>query len=250
MMDARREAAGLQQRLRELGTPARAIGAKQYMRSELEFTGTTVPDVRRIATAWLRQHPGLDRPDLKKFITALWKPAVFEGRLLGAVLLQHRSPLLTSADLPWLERLARDCRAWALLDTFVPYAIDDVLERSPSLRRTTLKRWADDPDFWMRRSALLVMHRSLAKEGGDWPLWVHLAKSQLEDQPRWTTKAPTAEERFFIRKALGWVLRDRSASQPDQVVAFVQANRHRMSGLTLREATRNLPVRHRLALGL
>lgn len=239
-MDARREASLLRARVEELGTPERAAGAKAYMRSALDFTGTTVPDVRRVATAWLRGHTDLSSRDLRAVTEALWRTDTFELRLLATVLLQHRSETLDTADLPWLERLLRDCRAWALMDNLAPYAVAAVLDRSRALRRRTLLRWSCDPEFWMRRAALLTMHRALAVGEGDWDLWTTVARRQLEDQDRWQRIPPAPEERFFIRKALGWALRDAARSRPDEVAAFVRLHEAKLAGLTLREATRGL----------
>jgi 3-methyladenine DNA glycosylase AlkD len=249
-IDAGREAAVLRERIAALGTPKRAAGAKAYMRSSLKFTGTSVPDLRRVAGAWLREHKTLEVDDLRAVAQAMWTRPAFEERLLAAILLQRRASLLRPADLPWLETIARSCQAWALLDTFVFDAIAHVLAQSPALRKRTLTRWSKDGDFWVRRTALLTMMRELARGEGDWPLWTTLARSQLEDQARWATSPPSEDERFFIRKALGWTLRARGEARPDDVVAFVRANRPRLSGLTLREATRRLPAAHRARLGL
>lgn len=244
-MDARREATLLQAEVAARGTPTRAAGAKAYMRSDLDFTGTTVPDLRRIARAWLRAHKDLDANALRAVADALWAPTLFESRLLATILLQQRSDLVRTTDLPWLEGLLRACRAWALLDNLAPYAVADLLARSPALRKTTLSRWSRDDDFWMRRTALLTMHRDLARGDGDWALWTRLAATHLEDQPRWRRNPPTTEERFFIRKALGWVLRDRTRTRPQDTVAFVRQHQEHLSGLTLREATRRLPPAQR-----
>ena len=198
-MDARREAAALRARLEADGTPARAAGAKAYMRSDLAFTGTTVPAVRRLASAWLKANGGVDAKALRAVARALWAMPVFEARLLATVLLQRRSDLLRPVDLPWLEDLVAGCRAWALMDNLAPYAVAHALAQDPALRRRALARWARDPDFWMRRAALLTMHRDLARGGGDWPLWVHLADGQVEDDMGWRRAKPSADERFFIR---------------------------------------------------
>lgn len=230
--------------LRQAGSPERAAKAKAYMRSDLDFTGTSVPAIRRIAAGWLKENPGLAVTQLREVVEELWNVKVFEARLLGAVLLEKRARLLTQGDLPWLEERIRDSAAWAILDTFVQHAVAHVLARDPALRRRTLMRWADDDDFWVRRSALLAMVRDLARQEGDWPLWTRLAEQNLEDQARWATAAPTTDERFFIRKAIGWVLRERGAKVPEDTVRFVAAHRARMAGLTLREATRNLSAAH------
>lgn len=75
-----------------------------------------------------------------------------------------------------------------------------------------------------------------AKGEGDWDGFVRRADAMLE------------EGEFFIRKAIGWMLRERGRTRPRDVVAFVKLRQHRIAGLTLREATRNLPPGHRAAL--
>lgn len=247
-MRAAAEVAALRRELEAVADAKYAVGAKAYLKSDLRFIGARMPDLRRVARAWLKDHRDLTHADLVAVAKASWAPGVFELRFLATVLLDARSDLLGPQDLPWLESLLRDCHGWALLDNLAPYAVAEVLARDPALRRRTLTRWSRDADFWMRRTALLTMHRQLARGDGDWPLWVKLADGQLEDQARWRKAKPTPEERFFIRKALGWTLRDVCRSDPAAVEAFVRANRPRMSGLTLREATRRLPAAHRRRL--
>jgi 3-methyladenine DNA glycosylase AlkD len=239
-MDARREAADLLRLVRQAGSPARAAAAKAYMKSDLEFSGTTVPELRRMAAAWLRTHRSIDGGQLRKVAQGLWALRLFEARLLATILLQRRSKLLEPGDLPWLEEFVRGCRGWALMDNLAPFAVDDVLSQSPGLEASTLKRWSQDDDFWMRRAALLTMHRRLARGDGDWGLWTELAAQHLEDQERWRSEAPSPEERFFIRKALGWVLRERGKVNPGQTVEFLDEHAGRLSGLTVREAQRHL----------
>lgn len=95
----------------------------------------------------MRGQKALDAKDLRVVVNALWTPAVFESRLLATVLLQRRGSLLTPRDLPWLERMLRQARAWALLDNLAPYAVAEVLAQDQALRERTLTRWAKDPDF-------------------------------------------------------------------------------------------------------
>lgn len=238
-MNARRAADDVRQRIAALGNAKRAAGAKAYMKSDLNFTGTAVPDLRKIASAWLRDNKDLDRQGLRVIVDELWRRPVFEERQFATILLARRAKLLAATDLPWLEQCIRRCQTWALLDTFVFDAVPAVLD-SGALRRKTLTRWAKDKDFWVRRTALLALLRDLRIGDGDWDLWTELAASQLEDQARWAKAAPSPQERFFIRKAIGWVLRERGAKRPRDTVAFVDEHRERMAGLSLREATRNL----------
>jgi 3-methyladenine DNA glycosylase AlkD len=111
-----------------------------------------------------------------------------------------------------------------------------LVERHSELKQT-LDRWAVDDDFWVRRSAMLALLVLLRGGEGDWPRFTRYADSMLE------------EKEFFIRKAVGWVLRDTSKKRPGLVLAYLTSPAKRggppraalMAGLTYREATRQLP---------
>ena len=103
-----------------------------------------------------------------------------------------------------------------------------MVERYPTLGGT-LDRWADDDDFWIRRAALLALLRPLREGAGDFARFSRYADKMLE------------ESEFFIRKAIGWVLRETAKQQPERVAAWVGPRTHRMSGVTIREAVKKLP---------
>jgi 3-methyladenine DNA glycosylase AlkD len=93
----------------------------------------------------------------------------------------------------------------------------------------TLDEWNEDPDsFWVRRAAMLCLLDPL-RTGGDWCRFVRYATSNLDDGE------------FFIRKAIGWVLREVSKRRPELVAEFVDQHGSQMSGVTMREATKYLP---------
>ena len=99
-----------------------------------------------------------------------------------------------------------------------------------------LERWAVDEDFWNRRSALLAHLRPLREGRGDFDRFARCADSMLE------------EKEFFIRKAIGWVLRDTARKRPEMVYEWIQPRVHRASGVTMREVMKHLSAEHREAL--
>jgi 3-methyladenine DNA glycosylase AlkD len=99
-----------------------------------------------------------------------------------------------------------------------------------------LDRWAGDPDFWIRRSALLALLVPLRRGGGDFPRFSRYAETMLE------------EKEFFIRKAIGWVLRDTGRKRPDLVYAWLLPRAGRTSGVTLTEAVKPLSPAQRAAV--
>jgi 3-methyladenine DNA glycosylase AlkD len=103
-----------------------------------------------------------------------------------------------------------------------------VLRAAPADVAPVMRTWASDDDMWVRRTAALCQVG--AKDQLDLDLLADCLEPNL-DRPE-----------FWLRKACGWALRDVAPRHPDWVRAFLAANTGRVSGLTLREATRRLPT--------
>jgi len=226
-----------ERRYRAAGTPARAAGTKAYLKSDLRFYGTTMPDIRGAAIEFAREHPDLTRAELRTIANGLWATDLFELRSAGIALLSLYASLLEERDLPWLLGFVRRSKTWAHVDWLAADVIGGVVGES----RTALRRlpaWARDENFWVRRTALLAQLRQLSHEGGDFALFARLAAGMLE------------EREFFIRKAIGWVLREVSKKRPKLVFEFLREHRDAVSGLTLSEGAKYLPPAQRRALRL
>ena len=226
-MDIKRQVAALTKELRAVGTRERAEQEKRYLKSDLSHFGASVPEVRAVAKTWLRAHDDLAHDELVGLARALFDTPWYELRSVAVMLLEARIALFTKKDVPLLEALIRRAKTWALVDELAPSVMGPLVEREPSLVRV-LRRWAQDPDFWVRRAALLSLLLPLRRNEGDFQLFAELAVPML------------GEKEFFVRKAIGWILRDVSRKRPALVKAFVRAHAARMSGLTLREATKHL----------
>lgn len=235
-MTARGEAQGwaaaIEGELRALGTPARAASEQAYLKSELAFLGTDVPAMRRVVRRFLADHPALDRAALLALVEALWREPLHERRMAAVELLGARGGLLLAADLSLVERLIRASKTWAYVDTLAVHIAGRLVVRFPELT-AALDRWAGDGDFWVRRSALLALLEPLRRGGGDFARFAGYADAMLE------------EREFFIRKAIGWVLRELGKKQPQLVYAWLAPRTGRASGVTLREAVKYLPAARR-----
>jgi len=224
-------------RFSTVGTPARAKNDRAYLKSDLLFYGATVPQIRGAAGDFLRAHPDLGRAELRAIVSALYGTHRYEYRSVSIALLGRYASLLRESDLPWLVGLVRASDTWAHVDWLAADIIGGVVERYPgSLRR--LPAWAKDDSFWVRRTALLAQLRVLSHGGGDFDLFARLAAGML------------GEREFFIRKAIGWILREVSKKRPELVYRFLREHRDAVSGLSLREGAKYLPARMRTGLGL
>jgi 3-methyladenine DNA glycosylase AlkD len=223
LQDADAAAADLEAALRAVGTAERAASEKAYLKSDLTFLGATVWQTRDVVKAYARQ-ADLDHADLVRLVEALWAAPIFERRMAATQLLELHPKLLGAADLDLLERLIRDSHTWALVDNLAGDVAATIRLADPDVE-PILDRWAADPDFWVRRSSLLAELAS-TRRGGDLGPFLRRADAMLE------------EKEFFIRKAIGWVLREVSKKRPDDVVAWLAPRTGRASGVTMREAVR------------
>jgi 3-methyladenine DNA glycosylase AlkD len=235
-VDAAALAGEIEASLREAAVPGRAEQEKRYLKSSLVHLGASVPAIRRIAVATRRARPDLDRAGLLALADALWSRGIHECRAAVVELLDAYADRLQARDLSGvLERLLRESRTWALVDGLAASVAGPLVERFPALGRT-LDRWARDEDFWIRRSALLAELVALREGRGDFARFGRHADAML------------GETEFFVRKAIGWVLRDTSRRDPERVARWLLPRAARASGLTLREATKHLPAARRAAV--
>ncbi|MFA9429342.1 DNA alkylation repair protein [Egicoccus sp. AB-alg2] len=228
-MDARAVADALERDLAEHGTPERAEKERRYLKSELRHLGASVPATRAAVKRLVAGLPELTHDDAVDLAVALWDAPVHERRAAAVELLDLRSDLLTAADLPVLERLLREARTWALVDGLAASVVGAVRERHPDEAEPTLRAWAGDEDFWLRRASLLAYLVALRAGAGDFDRFADKADRLLEDRE------------WFVRKALGWVLRDTGRRRPAMVVDWLEPRVARAAPLTLREAVKHLP---------
>ncbi|HWU91141.1 MAG TPA: DNA alkylation repair protein [Kofleriaceae bacterium] len=215
-------------RFGELGTAARAASMKAYMKSALRFHGVDAKQLRAACAAFCTEDGPLPREQLVAYVDALFATDGFDLRSAAITLLERSWKQLAAADLPWLVELARAGACWAHVDFLVTKVIAPVLARELDLARW-IAAWARDPDFWIRRVALLAQLRALRRGGGDFALFARIAAPML------------SEREFFIRKAIGWVLREVSKQRPALVRDFLLEHAGACSGVTWREAVKYLP---------
>jgi 3-methyladenine DNA glycosylase AlkD len=219
-------------RFRAEGDVERAAGAKAYLKSQLEFYGVANPGVRAAVADYLREESLQNARDLVAVCRALYATREHELWSAAIALLEKRCTLLEPSHLPWLVELVRKSAGWAYVDWIATHVVPAPLEKTPK-PATTIRAWAKDPDFWVRRTALLCQLRELRHGGGDFELFERIAAPMLP------------EKEFFIRKAIGWVLRDVSRKRPELVRGFVARHGEQMSGLTRREASKYLGLARR-----
>jgi 3-methyladenine DNA glycosylase AlkD len=229
-VNVRQVVQAIEDRLRAVATPERAETEKRYLKSDLAFFGATVRQIRSGVKDALDREPNPTHDDVVTLAAELWAAPVFERRLAAIMVLDRFGDLLGVEDLPLIERLVRESRTWALVDGLAGDVLGDLVRSDSSRVSPILDRWAADDDFWVRRASLLAELQPI-RHGAALERFLARAEPMVD------------EKEFFIRKAIGWVLREAGKRQPDDVAAWLAARTHRASGVTMREAVKYLPAR-------
>jgi 3-methyladenine DNA glycosylase AlkD len=136
--------------------------------------------------------------------------------------LSYRTP----AVVPMLEEMIVEGAWWDYVDALASHPLGDVLVADPPRVSRVMRRWARDRDMWKRRAAILCQLRR--KGATDVALLYDCIEPNLADRE------------FFIRKAIGWALRQYAWTDHREVKRYVNANRARLSALSVREALKNV----------
>ncbi|GAB4320469.1 MAG: DNA alkylation repair protein [Dehalococcoidia bacterium] len=194
-----------------------------------------MPATTAVVRATVRSNPDLDRHAVLALVDRLWGKGVHELRMAAVGLLERYLSRLDPSDVDLVERLIREAKTWALVDELAAVIAGGLVERSPALT-AKLDRWARDDDFWLRRAAMLALLLPLRRGDGDFDRFARYADAMLD------------EREFFIRKAIGWVLRETGKKRPELVWEWLAPRTARASGVTVREAVRYLPEGQRAAI--
>lgn len=219
-------------RLRPLGTTERAEGARRYLKSTLDHLGVTMPLIRRTVRAFVDEHPELTVSDHIELIGSLWAQQIYELRQVAVQLLERGQRDLDVDALDTIEGLLRDAHTWALVDPLAINVTGEIARHDPRVW-DRLDNWAVDDELWVRRSALLAHLPTLRSDRSAFPHFAGYADTML------------SERAFFIRKAIGWVLREVGKRDPSPVMAWLEPRTHRVSGVTIHEAVKYLPATDR-----
>lgn len=225
----------IEDRLRAVGRPERAAQEKAYLKSSLEFAGATVPQTHRVVKDMIGEHGPPSHDTVIAAVKDLWKRELFECRMAAVDFLELSVDRLTQADLVEIEALLRNSMTWALVDGLAASVVGVMLRRHPEIG-ADLDRWVSDPDFWVRRSSLLALLDGIRRGEPDLDRVARYSDQLLD------------ESEFFIRKAIGWVLREVGKRDPRFVIDWLSPRADRASGVTMREAVKYLPEDERANL--
>lgn len=212
------------------GDPARAPGMQAYMKSTMPYRGVTTPEQRRLVrdvVATLGAPP--DRAAWEATVRELWDGAAYrEERYVAVDLCRHRSarPWQDADAVVMYDHFVVTGAWWDHVDAVAIALIGPILRADPTAVEPLVRRWLADPDPWRRRTSIIVQNG--AKAATDTALLADAILASAHDRD------------FFLRKGIGWALREYAKTDPAWVRTFVATHAQRLSPLSRREALKHI----------
>jgi len=215
--------------LAALADPARAPEMQRYMKSAMPFRGVPTTARRRLVRDVLTDRTLTDRATWEATVRRLWDDAaVREERYVAVDLCAHRSARAWQDvdTVPLYDHLVVTGAWWDHVDAVAIPLLGPILRAAPAAMAPLVRRWSVDDDLWRRRTSIIVQNG--AKADTDTALLADAVLGSIDDRG------------FFLRKGIGWALREYAKTDPAWVRAFVAAHGDRLAPLSRREALKHL----------
>lgn len=197
-----------------------------YMKTDMPFYGVSSPLRKPILRELCARFEPGSESEYRSRTNALWMLDHREEKYLALGYADRFKRFKTVAQTDLYEKLIREGAWWDFVDDIASHLVGDVVLTNRVAMRPTLERWIEDDDLWVRRTAILCQLGH---------------KNETDAAMLFDFCLRRAHEReFFIRKAIGWALRQYAHTNPDAIRGFVDDHRDRLSGLSIREATKHL----------
>lgn len=214
----------IREALEPLGDPERAIKMAAYTKDHFAYFGVMAGPRRQAQRRFLNLATKGPIEDVWLAVAECWDQPEREFQYVGADLLRKNAQRLSPNDLPRVRHLIETKPWWDTVDSLATHVVGVIVKRHDLGH--VMDEWIDSQDFWVARTAIL--HQLFYKGDTD-------ADRLFEYCHR-----RAADTEFFIRKALGWALRQYARIDPEGVKAFVEENADELSGLTKREALKHV----------
>ncbi|MFD5096495.1 DNA alkylation repair protein [Amycolatopsis thailandensis] len=214
--------------LAALADPEKAPSMQAYMKSEMPFLGVASPPRAALLKQVYAEHSLPDRVSFSTAVLTLWREASFREERYAAIALSgHRAyTRWQDSDLLGLyEEMIVTGAWWDYVDEVAIRRVGPILRADPETLTPLMLTWAYDEDKWRRRTSVICQVG--AKGGTDTDLLTRAVEANLDDKD------------FFLRKGIGWALREYAKTEPDWVRAFVAAH-PALSNLSRKEALKHL----------
>jgi 3-methyladenine DNA glycosylase AlkD len=205
--------------------PGRAATMRAYMKDVAPFLGLTTPVRRALSREVLAGLPGPDETDCTAIALRCWRLPQREYHYFAVDYLRRHARACSSGFLPVARHLVTTVPWWDTVDALAAHVVGALVAADPALG-AVMDTWIADDDLWVARAALLHQLRYKQRTDAE-RLFAHCLRQ-------------SGHPDFFVRKAIGWSLREYAKTDPEAVRAFLARERGRFAPLSVREALKNI----------
>ncbi|GIE46694.1 hypothetical protein Ani05nite_02280 [Amorphoplanes nipponensis] len=195
------------------------------MRDQFAFLGLPAPTQRALARAAVAGLPAPAEADLRAVALACWELPEREYQYFACDWLRAHVSVPGPGFLATVRTLIVTKSWWDTVDPLATRVVGGLVRRHPALV-AELDAWSVEGDLWLVRTAILhQLHYGAETDTGR--LFGYCTRQ-------------AGHRDFFVRKAIGWALRQYARTDPEAVARYVAEHRDRLSPLSVREATKHL----------
>jgi 3-methyladenine DNA glycosylase AlkD len=202
----------------------RAAGTKAYLLNQFEFYGIAIPVLRKLCKDFIKLNPLSSIADVEKIVKEAWQLPEREWQYFSIELLSHYKKQWKISTIRLIEYCITHKSWWDTVDTIADAWAGEYFKLFPEKIINVTGKWNQSNNMWLQRSSLLFQKKY--KQTTDTKLLSNYIKHL------------TPSNEFFIRKAIGWILREYAKTDPQWVQQFVELNKE-LSPLSKREALKH-----------
>jgi len=201
-----------------------AVQMEAYMKDQFAFYGIKSVKRNELMKSILDKRNKPEKEDAVKLVKLLWKDPHREFQYIAMELLSWYKNEPDEKDIVFIEKLIITKFWWDTVDFIASQLVGNYFMHFPKMRNSICKKWSGSKNMWLQRSVILSQLKYKDKTDSDFLF--HYCDKHKEDKE------------FFIRKAIGWALREYSKTNAKAVKSFVKSTN--LSNLSLREASKYL----------
>jgi 3-methyladenine DNA glycosylase AlkD len=200
--------------------PENAFWMKKYMKDQFEFYGVKTPERRAMMKSFMKEYGLPLVNELKPVIMECWAHDYRDWQYVAVGLLMEYIKKPEKDIIELLEFMIVNKSWWDTVDGIAGWLVGPLFKKYPELIGPKTTQWMNSGNIWLQRTCLL--YQLNYKKSTDTEILFRFIEEL------------SGETSFWIRKAIGWVLREYSKTNPDTVLKFV--NSHQLSALSRKEA--------------
>ena len=219
----------IRKELKRVADPEKAKGMQAYMKSEMPYHGVPSPVLKKTLKRIFKKIELKSSSHWEKEILALWRNAKFREERYAAIGLaddRRAQDFHTPQSMKMFEEMIVSGAWWDYVDVIASHRVGEILEKHPGPMQKMMRSWSRSPDMWKRRTSIICQLGF--KKDTDLDLLYECIEPSIESKE------------FFLRKAIGWALRQYAWTDPKEIKRYVKQNEARLSPLSKREALKNI----------